>query len=74
MTPLHGIACFYHVGFDARAVSRKTPIFFIYISIYFLRKAARVTVNSCWLTSLTETDGIFSERISVIIRARVVRC
>jgi len=33
-------------------------------SIYFLRKAARATVNSCWLTSLTETDGIFSERIS----------
>ncbi len=33
-------------------------------AIYFLRKAARATVNSCWLTSLTETDGIFSERIS----------
>ena len=39
-----------------------------------LRKAARARVNSCWLTSLTETDGIFSERISVIMRARVVRC
>ena len=25
MTPLHGIACFYDVGFGARAVSRKTP-------------------------------------------------
>ena len=30
MTPLHGIACFYDVGFGARAVSRKTPIYFIY--------------------------------------------
>ena len=39
-----------------------------------LWKAARAMVNSCWLTSLTKTDGIFSERISVIIRARVVRC
>ena len=29
MTPLHGIACFYDVGFDARAGSRKTPIYFI---------------------------------------------
>ena len=29
MTPLHGIACFYNVGFGARAVSRKTPIYFI---------------------------------------------
>ena len=27
--PLHGIACFYDVGFGARAVSRKTPIYFI---------------------------------------------
>merc|ERR550532_749926 len=26
----------------------------------FLRKAARAMVNSCWLTSFTETDGIFS--------------
>ena len=31
MTPLHGIACFYDVGFGARAVSRKTPIYFIVI-------------------------------------------
>ena len=30
MTPLHGIACFYDVGFGARAVSRKTPIYFMY--------------------------------------------
>ena len=29
MTPLHGIACFYDVGFGARAVSRKTPIYFM---------------------------------------------
>ena len=29
MTPLHGIACFCDIGFGARAVSRKTPIFFI---------------------------------------------
>ena len=29
MTPLHGITCFYHVGFGARAVSPKTPIYFI---------------------------------------------
>ena len=29
MTPLLGIACFYDVGFGARAVSRKTPIYFI---------------------------------------------
>ena len=29
MTPLHGIACFYDVGFGARAVSRKTSIYFI---------------------------------------------
>ena len=32
MTPLHGIACFYDVGFGARAVSRKTPIFFIIVT------------------------------------------
>ena len=31
MTPLHCIACFYDVGFGARAVSRKTPIYFIVI-------------------------------------------
>ena len=31
MTPLHGIACFYDVGFGARAVSRKTPIYFILV-------------------------------------------
>ena len=31
MTPLHGIACFYDVGFGARAVSSKTPIYFIII-------------------------------------------
>ena len=35
MTPLHGIACFYDVGFGARAVSRKTPIYFIIIIIYY---------------------------------------
>ena len=29
MTPLHGIACFYDFGFGARAVSRKTPIYFM---------------------------------------------
>ena len=29
MTPLYGIACFCDIGFGARAVSRKTPIFFI---------------------------------------------
>ena len=29
MIPLHGIACFCDIGFGARAVSRKTPIFFI---------------------------------------------
>ena len=28
MTPLHGIACFCDIGFGARAVSRKTPIYF----------------------------------------------
>ena len=28
---LHGIACFYDVGFGAWAVSRKTPIYFIII-------------------------------------------
>ena len=33
MTPLHGIACFYDVGFGARAVSRKTPIYFM--QVYF---------------------------------------
>ena len=27
--PFHGIACFCDVGFGARAVSRKTPIYFI---------------------------------------------
>ena len=32
MTPLHGIACFYYVGFGARAVSRKTPIYFILLN------------------------------------------
>ena len=33
MTPLHGIACFYDVGFGARAVSGKTPIYFTIIII-----------------------------------------
>ena len=33
MTPLHGIACFCDIGFGARAVSRKTPIYFILTSI-----------------------------------------
>ena len=38
MTPLHGIACFYDVGFGVRAVSRKTPIYFIIflvLSLFF---------------------------------------
>ena len=35
MTPLHGIACFCDIGFGARAVSRKTPIFFL-LSYVFL--------------------------------------
>ena len=33
MTPLHGIACFCDIGFGARAVSRKTPIYFMIIMI-----------------------------------------
>ena len=36
MTPLHGIACFYDVGFGARAVSRKTPIYFINTSYKYV--------------------------------------
>ena len=32
MTPLHGIACFYDVGFGAQAVSRNMPIYFMMIS------------------------------------------
>ena len=35
MTPLHGIACFYDVGFGARAVSRKMPIYFIYFPSFY---------------------------------------
>ena len=38
MTP--GITCFYDVGFGARAVSCKTPIYFMYLSVWniiFLR-------------------------------------
>ena len=36
MTPLHGIACFCDIGFGARAVSRKTPIYFIvFIDTHF---------------------------------------
>ncbi len=31
MTLLHGIVCFYDVGFGVRAVSRKTPIYFMII-------------------------------------------
>ena len=37
MTLLHGIACFYDVGFGARAVSRKTPIYFF----FFCREALK---------------------------------
>ena len=36
MTPLHGIASFDDVGFGARAVSRKTPIYFIYFIFIYL--------------------------------------
>ena len=35
MTPSHSIACFYDVGFGARAVSRKTPIYFIFCPRFF---------------------------------------
>ena len=48
MTPLHGIACFYDVGFGARAVSRKTPIYFIKlfklgrVSVFLPRKVSSV--------------------------------
>jgi len=41
MTPLHGIACFYDVGFGARAVSRKTPIYFIDIRLNGWRRRRR---------------------------------
>ena len=49
MTPLHGIACFYDVGFGARAVSRKTPIYFIYLFVS-LQMRARIFDN--WRRSL----------------------
>ena len=45
MIPLHGIACFCDIGFGARAVSRKTPIFFI-VSNYI---AQYCTLLRCWL-------------------------
>ena len=45
MTPLHGIACFYDVGFGARAVSRKTPIYFITEKYSFLLVTAVSTLS-----------------------------
>ena len=48
MTPLHVIACFYDVGFGARAVSRKTPIYFILYTTLTqeLRKGLSPTFSS----------------------------
>ena len=49
MTPLHGIACFYDVGFGARAVSRKTPIYFINFikktDVFLQENVPKVKVN-----------------------------
>ena len=47
MTPLHGIACFCDIGFGARAVSRKTPIFFIRLikkQKFFFREASLTSI------------------------------
>ena len=50
MTPLHGIACFCDIGFGARAVSRKTPIYFIIVIIrsdsYLRRKVFLILVEN----------------------------
>ena len=46
MIPLHGIACFYDVGFGARAVSRKTPIYFMLYKV-MLYKVGSTDWMSC---------------------------
>ena len=46
MTPLLGIACFYDVGFGARAVSRKTPIYFIFL--YKIKRKKFTKSISSW--------------------------
>ena len=55
MTPLHGIACFYDVGFGARAVSRKTPIYFIFsfLIIFFSKEQYLSTTEIKYLVSCT---------------------
>ena len=55
MTPLPGIACFYDVGFGARAVSRKTPIYFIY---FWKAGDTRMSkINFAGTTGHTGTSG-----------------
>ena len=58
MTPLHGIACFYDVGFGARAVSRKTPIYFIVVvvvAVFLLLLTMTMTMTITLTMTMTMT-------------------
>ena len=58
MTPLYGIACFYDVCFGARAVSRKTPIYFIQ-KIKIMRKSFLWNQITSELKKLAKEDKSF---------------
>ena len=51
MTPLHGIACFCDIGFGARTVSRKTPVYFICLILASLLIAILVALAIPTITS-----------------------
>ena len=58
MTPSHGIACFYDVGFGARAVSCKTPIYFIVVvvvAVFLLLLTMTMTMTITLTMTMTMT-------------------
>ena len=75
MTPLHGIACFYDVGFGARAVSRKTPIYFMLYpckQLWFEKFFFNPPNNPLTVRSLENTGAnYFSQPHSEIIANRI---
>ena len=73
MTPLHGIACFCDVGFGARAVSRKTPIYFILIYDYFVQDYLLTTLDWNGLVTLDQSGSTASQTcILILYRVKIL--
>ena len=74
MTPLHGIACFYDVGFGVWAVSRKTPIYFIISPKFSSFNCSDDTVVITGITDMTlSSDTNFEETLSTLKYAHTTK-